>query len=148
MLPRSGKSAPPAAPAPEPAAAPPPLAASGGRYVVQVASFSSIENANRLSDSLRGHGHAVLADTVKTDTGTLYRVRTGPYASEAEANEAADRLRKQVSDVKPRIVDLRPEAATQVTAPSDPLIRWVVQVGSFRPRATRKPWLRGCAARA
>lgn len=115
--------------APAPAAQPP--AASGGRYVVQVASFSSIENANRLSDTLRGHGHAVLADTVKSDAGTLYRVRIGPYAGEGEANDAAARLRKQLTDVKPRIVDLQPEAATQVTAPSDPLIRWVVQVGSF-----------------
>ena len=34
-------------------------------------------------------------------------------------------------EVKPRVVDLRPEQAAQVTAPSDPLVRWVVQLGSF-----------------
>lgn len=113
-----------AAPQPQPAA-------SGGRYVVQVASFSSIGNANRLSETLRGHGHAVLSDTVKSDVGTLHRVRIGPFASEAQANEAAARVRQQVGEVKPRIVDLRPEAATQVATAADPLIRWVVQVGSF-----------------
>lgn len=113
-----------------------PPAADGGRYVVQVASFSSIGNANRLSEALRDHGHAVLSDTVKSDVGTLHRVRIGPFASEAEANEAAARVRRQVGDVRPRIVDLQPEAAaqvatTQVATAADPLIRWVVQVGSF-----------------
>jgi DedD protein len=116
-------------PAPQPAAG-------GGRYVVQVASFSSIGNANRLSETLRGHGHAVLSDTVKSDVGTLHRVRIGPFASEAQANEAAAGVRRQVGEVKPRVVDLQPEAATQAAATqlatsADPLIRWVVQVGSF-----------------
>jgi DedD protein len=105
--------------------------AGGGRYVVQVASFGSIANANRLSEDLRGHGHDVLADTVQSDVGTLHRVRIGPYASEAEANEAAARVSTQLTDVKPRVVDLQPEALSQVTTPSDPLVRWVVQVGSF-----------------
>jgi DedD protein len=116
------------APQPQPAAG-------GGRYVVQVASFSSIGNANRLSETLRGHGHAVLSDTVNSDVGTLHRVRIGPFASEARANEAAARVRQQVGEVKPRVVDLQPEAATQVATPADPLIRWVVQVGSFSAAA-------------
>lgn len=111
-------------------------AAGGGRYVVQVASFSSIGNANRLSETLRGHGHAVLSDTVKSDVGTLHRVRIGPFASEAQANEAAAQVRRQLGEVKPRVVDLQPQEETQIAAsqlatPADPLIRWVVQVGSF-----------------
>jgi DedD protein len=119
-----------AAAKPEPASTVP--AASGsGRYVVQVASFGSVANANLLAETLRGHGYGVLSDVMQSDVGTLHRVRIGPYASEAEANEAASRVRKQVPDVKPRVVDLLPEAAAQVTTPSDPLVRWVVQVGSF-----------------
>jgi DedD protein len=98
---------------------------------VQVGSFGSVANADHLSEALRSHGHSVLTDTVQSDTGTLHRVRIGPYASEAEANEAAARVSSQVREVKPRVVDLQPEAATQVTSPSDPLVRWVVQVGSF-----------------
>jgi DedD protein len=58
-------------------------------------------------------------------------VRIGPYGSEAEANAAVAQVRKQVSDVKPRVVDLQPNQAAQVTTPSDPLVRWVVQLGSF-----------------
>lgn len=122
-------SAEPAAPAPEPAAPAP--AAGGGRYVVQVASFGSLDNANRLSDTLRGHGYAVLSDTVTSDVGTLHRVRVGPFDSETSANQAVSRLRAQVEGVGPRVVDLQPEASAPATASSDPLVRWVVQVGSF-----------------
>ena len=116
---------------PAASAAVPSVPAGTGRYVVQVGSFGSVANADHLSEALRSHGHSVLADTVQSDTGTLHRVRIGPYASEAEANEAAARVSSQVREVKPRVVDLQPEAATQVTSPSDPLVRWVVQVGSF-----------------
>jgi DedD protein len=105
--------------------------AAGGRYVVQIASFGSIANANRLAETLRGQGYSVLSDTVRSDVGTLHRVRIGPYGSEAEANAAVAQVRKQVSDVKPRVVDLQPNQAAQVTTPSDPLVRWVVQLGSF-----------------
>jgi len=103
----------------------------GGRYAVQVASFGSIANANRLAETLRGSGYAVLTDTVTSDVGTLHRVRVGPYGSEAEAGAASTRLREQISDVRPRVVDLQPDKAAQVTTPSDPLVRWVVQLGSF-----------------
>lgn len=108
-----------------------PQAPPGGRYVVQVASFGSIANANRLAESLQGQGYGVLSDTVSSDVGTLHRVRVGPYPTEAEANAAVARLRQQVSDVKPRVVDLKPDLTAQVTTPSDPLVRWVVQLGSF-----------------
>jgi DedD protein len=102
-----------------------------GRYVVQVASFGAVENANRLSETLRGYGYAVMLDTIKSDIGTLHRVRIGPYESESEASGIVSRLQTQVGDLKPRIMDLQPEKAAQVTTPSDPLVRWVVQVGSF-----------------
>jgi DedD protein len=118
-----------AAPAPviEPAAA----ADEGGRYVVQVASFGAVNNANRLSKTLGGYGYSVMVDTIKSDVGTLHRVRVGPYASESEANGAVSKLQTQVKDIKPRVMDLQPGKAAQVTQPSDPLVRWVVQVGSF-----------------
>jgi DedD protein len=112
-----------------------PAAVDGGRYVVQVASFGSTGNAKRMAETLRGSGYAVLTDKVSSDVGTLHRVRVGPYASETEAKAAVTRLRQQLSDVKPRVVDLQPERAAQVTTPSDPLVRWVVQLGSFSSSA-------------
>lgn len=103
----------------------------GGRYIVQVASFGSVDNARRLAEKLRGYDYDVLSDTVSSDVGTLHRVRVGPFATESEANAVVDRLRTQIGDVRPRVMDLEPERAAQVTTPSDPLVRWVVQAGSF-----------------
>ena len=102
-----------------------------GRYIVQVASFGAVDNARRLSEALRSYGYSVKTDTVKSDVGTLHRVRVGPYGTESEANGVVSRLQTQVGDIKPRVMDLQPEKVAQVTRPSDPLVRWVVQVGSF-----------------
>jgi DedD protein len=111
--------------------APLPRRSRPSRYIVQVASFGSLDNAKRLAETLRGYGYGVLSDTVSSDVGTMHRVRVGPYGTEAEANNAVATLRNQIADVKPRIMDLRPDQAAQVTTPSDPLVRWVAQVGSF-----------------
>jgi len=102
-----------------------------GRYVVQVASFGALDNANRLAATLRDYGYSVMLDSVKSDSGTLHRVRVGPYSEEPEASKVVSRLQSQVKGIKPRVMDLQPEKAAQVTQPSDPLVRWVVQVGSF-----------------
>jgi DedD protein len=115
----------------QPMAEPVDPAADGSRYVVQVASFGSLDNATRLAETLRRYGYGVLSDTVSSDVGTMHRVRVGPFDTEAEANRAVTTLRNQVADVRPRVMDLRPDQAAQVTTPSDPLVRWVVQVGSF-----------------
>ena len=120
-------------PASKPTAAP--ASVTGGRYVVQVASFGSSSNATKLSSRLRDLGYAVLTDTVSSDVGTLNRVRVGPYGSESEAERAVAQLRQQVEGSKPRVMDLQPGRAERVTEPSDPLVRWVVQVGSFSSAA-------------
>ncbi len=106
-----------------------------GRYVVQVASFGALDNANRLSATLSSKGYSVMTDSVKSSVGTLHRVRVGPYASEAQANQTVIELESKVSGVKPRVMDLQPGKSAQVTTPSDPLIRWIVQVGSFSSTA-------------
>jgi DedD protein len=107
----------------------------GGRYIVQVASFGAAGNASRLSETLREYGYDVVTDTIKSDVGTLHRVRVGPYPTEAAASEAVKRVSSQVKGVKPRVMDLQPDKAASMTAPSDPLVRWVVQVGSFSSAA-------------
>lgn len=90
-----------------------------------------MDNAQRLSETLKGYGYQVMLDTVTSDVSTLHRVRVGPYATETAANETVARLEKQIGDIKPRIMDLQPGKTAQVTEPSDPLVRWIVQVGSF-----------------
>lgn len=105
-----------------------------GRYLVQVASFSTIENTNNLSRRLREDGLPVLLDTIEADAGILHRVRVGPFADLDGANAALEAISSRTPDLNPRIIDLRPDEAAPVTEPADPLVRWVVQAGSFAER--------------
>jgi cell division septation protein DedD len=101
------------------------------RYLVQVGSFSSEKNANALASQLRADNLPVLMDVVDRTAGRLHRVRVGPYAERAEADVVVSSLRSKIKDLSPRVLDLRPSESAPVSTPSDPLVRWVVQVGSF-----------------
>jgi DedD protein len=103
----------------------------GPRYLVQVASFSSEKNANTLAGRLRTAKLPVVMDEVERTAGRLYRVRVGPYAERADADAVVASLRSQMTDLSPRVLDLRPTESAPVSTPSDPMVRWVVQVGSF-----------------
>ncbi|KRA52171.1 sporulation protein [Pseudoxanthomonas sp. Root65] len=82
----------PAAPAPKPAELPTP-AASGTGFAVQLGAFSNAADANALRDRARGAGFSAFVEQVRTDKGTLSRVRVGPVANRADA----DRLKTQVA---------------------------------------------------
>lgn len=104
---------------------------SAGRYLVQVASFSNTANVSQLSAVLKENGLPVLTDTVDSAAGRLHRVRVGPFDDLEGANAAMDRIGAMMSDLNPRVVDMRPDEHAPVTDPSDPMVRWVVQAGSF-----------------
>lgn len=73
------------APAAKPAAsAAKPAAALAGKYVVQVGAFSAEGRANAAAKSVDGH---------VTKAGTLWRVRVGPFASDAEARGALGKIK-------------------------------------------------------
>jgi DedD protein len=101
------------------------------RYLVQVASFSGEKNANALASQLRADNFPVLMDVVDRTAGRLHRVRVGPYTGRSEADAVVASLRAKIKDLSPRVLDLRPTESAPVSTPSDPLVRWVVQVGSF-----------------
>lgn len=101
------------------------------RYLVQVASFSSEKNANALADRLRAENLPVIMDVVDRAAGRLHRVRVGPYTERADADAVISVLRLKMEELTPRVLDLRPAESAPVSTPSDPLVRWVVQVGSF-----------------
>ena len=101
------------------------------RYLVQVASFSSEQNANVLASRLQADGLPVLMDVVDRTAGRLHRVRVGPYVERSDADAVVSGLRSTEKDLTPRVLDLRPADSAPVSTPSDPLVRWVVQVGSF-----------------
>jgi len=102
-----------------------------GRYVVQVASLGSSENASRLMVTLQKKGLPVLLDTIDSEVGRLNRIRVGPFTDEAEATGASARIAKEVAGVNPKVVDLQPDQSQPESGPTDSLARWVVQVGSF-----------------
>ena len=76
----------------KPAEAPKP-AASGTGFAVQLGAFSNASDANALRDRARGAGFSAFVEQVRTDKGTLSRVRVGPVANRADA----DRLKAQVA---------------------------------------------------
>ena len=82
----------PVATAPKPAETSRPAASSVG-FAVQLGAFSNAADANALRDRARGAGFSAFVEQVRTDKGTLNRVRVGPVADRAEA----DRLKAQVS---------------------------------------------------
>ena len=90
--------APPAAPAVKPEAkpevkAPAAPAASGVGFAVQLGAFGQAADANALRDKVRAAGFSAFVDQVRTDKGVLSRVRVGPVANRAEA----DQLKAQVA---------------------------------------------------
>lgn len=79
----------PAETKPEPARA----GASGVGFAVQLGAFGNAEEAAKLRDRARAAGFSAFVEQVRTDKGTLNRVRIGPVADRADA----DRLRGQAA---------------------------------------------------
>jgi len=86
----------PAEPAPKPAVTAPAVpkptapaapAASGVGFAVQLGAFGRVEDANALRDRARAAGFSAFVEQVRTDKGTLNRVRVGPVANRADAEQ-------------------------------------------------------------
>nr|WP_267473096.1 SPOR domain-containing protein [Stenotrophomonas rhizophila] len=82
----------PAKPAPAVAAPAAPAASSIG-FAVQLGAFGQAAEANALRDKVRAAGFSAFVEQVRTDKGTLNRVRVGPVANRAEA----ENLKAQVA---------------------------------------------------
>jgi DedD protein len=86
-------------PAPAPAAAPPPRespapAAGAGTFVVQLGSFGSRENAERLVRDMTARGFTTFIAPTTTNGRALYRVRVGPTRDRASAEALATQLKR------------------------------------------------------
>jgi len=80
-------------PAPQPEV-PKPAASTTGMWAVQLGSFSSKDNAEKLAADLRKQGYAAFLSQLKTTSGPLHRVRIGPQKDRASAEAMAARLLK------------------------------------------------------
>jgi DedD protein len=83
----------PVARQPEPETAPP-TASTTGMWAVQLGSFSSQENAEKLAADLRKQGFAAFLSQLSTASGQLHRVRIGPQKDRASAEAVAERLQE------------------------------------------------------
>jgi DedD protein len=83
----------PAARQPEPSSSEP-TASTTGMWAVQLGSFSSQENAEKLAADLRKQGFAAFLSQLSTASGQLHRVRIGPQKDRASAEAVAERLEK------------------------------------------------------
>jgi len=68
-------------------------AASSVGFAVQLGAFGQAAEANALRDKVRAAGFSAFVEQVRTDKGTLNRVRVGPVANRAEA----ENLKAQVA---------------------------------------------------
>jgi DedD protein len=79
-------------PAEEPKQAQPAPVSSTGMWAVQMGSFSSQANADRLAADLRKAGYAAFLSQLDTSSGKLHRVRVGPQKNRSEAEGVASKL--------------------------------------------------------
>jgi DedD protein len=104
---RAQASAPVPAPAPIRAAAPAPArvaasapaaapaaAAEGGRFVVQVGAYTDARTLKEARAKVEKLGLQTYTQVIEGDAGKRTRVRLGPFATRAEAEAAADKLKR------------------------------------------------------
>jgi cell division septation protein DedD len=63
-------------------------------WAVQIGAYQSQRDADGRRDALRNAGFSAYVEPVKTQKGTLYRVRVGPTAERA----GADKLRAELKE--------------------------------------------------
>jgi len=81
-------------PVPAPVAESPATTSATGMWAVQLGSFGSQENAERLAADLRKQGFAAFLSQLSTSDGQLHRVRIGPQKDRESAEAMAERLAK------------------------------------------------------
>jgi DedD protein len=67
--------------------------AASGRYVVQVGAFAEKDKARVAQQKLERAGLKNYTNVAETKNGTRIRVRAGPFASKAEADKAAEKIK-------------------------------------------------------
>lgn len=142
-------SPPPAATAPPPASpSQAPATTAAGRFWVNLGSYGQSANADRVVTAARGRNVAVQRETVNTGGRELIRLRAGPYASRAQAEQARQLLIAAAPDARPTIDETgdapdagKPEAAATTSAPAAAPAgagAWAVQVGAFDQEANAR----------
>lgn len=65
-------------------------------WVVQVGTFANPDNAERLRERLKRHGHAAAAENVTLEGSKAVRLRVGPFHDRPAAVKAQAQIRKEI----------------------------------------------------
>lgn len=65
-------------------------------WVVQVGTFANPDNAERLRERLKRHGHAAAAENVTLEGSKAVRLRVGPFHDKPAAVKAQAQIRKEI----------------------------------------------------
>jgi DedD protein len=80
--------------APDKAAEKSPAASDAGRFIVQFGAFTDVVKAREARQKVERAGMKTYAQVVQSPEGKKFRVRVGPFASKAEAEKAAEKIKK------------------------------------------------------
>jgi len=117
-----------------------PAATAGGDYAVSFGSYASSADAARVVSALTSSQLPGYQETSPASGGrTLYRVRIGPYASQAEAEAARLRAAHVRDDVGAKVVVLNADAAPPVSAPAARPAPTADKPPESKPVAAAKP---------
>jgi DedD protein len=119
----------------------PPVPAADGSFWVSLGSYAQVANADRVASAASQRGIQTSRETVNTDGRALIRLRAGPYANRAQAEQARQLLIAAVPDARPKVetsaqmpsADAPETAVATATAGA-----WAVQVGAFGQEANAR----------
>lgn len=121
-----------APPADAPAATPAASATPGRRFAVNLGSYGNLANADALVARMKAAGVPAYADAIEIDGKPGRRVRAGPFATRAEADQALASARRIESSISPAVVSLDTAEAPVPAPAGEARSGFAVQVGAFR----------------
>jgi len=95
-----------------------PAATAGGDYAVSFGRYATAADADKVVAALRASQLPGYQESTTDNGRTLYRVRIGPYATQADAEAARLRAAHVRDDVGAKVVVLNAETAQSATAPA------------------------------
>jgi cell division septation protein DedD len=121
-----------------------PAATAGGDYAVSFGRYATATDADKVVAALRGSQLPGYQEAATDNGRTLYRVRIGPYATQADAEAARLRAAHVRDDVGAKVVVLNAEATSVTTAgavppASQPIAATTTPVSKPEPLVAAKP---------
>jgi DedD protein len=102
-----------------------------GRFIVNLGSYSNLDNAEALRARLAKGGYAISSERIEVDGKPAQRLRAGPFRNRAEAEAAALKLGQSEPGARFSVGELETAAAV-AAAPGRVAAGYAVQLGAFK----------------